>query len=155
MTRDVLSPLVRALFLPAIQCFSLPMMIFAAGPSPNSRGEIKERVALIELNHFYDDQGQHAFDQVIFYEWSPDFRRFHVIAWSLVEGDLHRLPIKVPGSNDYRVQWYDRDAKVNRQVLAELFRETWSQDDPERANKRLIDEKYRLCLMRAPYRDHR
>ncbi len=155
MSRAVIKPLVRGLFLPAIHCLSLPMLLFAAGPSPNSRGELKERVDLIELNHFYDDLGRHAFDQVIFYEWSPDFRRFHVIAWSLVEGDLQRLPSRVPGSDDTRVQWFDRDARVNRQVQAKLYRETWSQQDPERANKRLIDEKYRLSLMRVPNRDLR
>lgn len=155
MSGGVFIPLTRVVFLPAILSLSPPLLLIAAGPSPNSHGELKERVDLIELNHFYDDLGRHAFDQVIFYEWSPDFRRFHVIAWSLVEGDLHRMPSRVPGSEDTRVQWFDRDAKVNRQVQSKLFRETWSQHDPERANKRLIEEKYRLSLRQAPKRELR
>ncbi len=58
--------------------------------------DVTETVDLIELNHFYDDLGRHAYDQVIFYEWSPDYRRFHVIAWCLVENDLSRMPTRNP-----------------------------------------------------------
>ncbi len=147
--------LARGLILPTLHCLSLPLLLYAAGPAPNSSREVSDRVDLIELNHFYDDLGRHAFDQVIFYEWSPDFRRFHVIAWSLVENDLARLPKKLPGSGDYSVKWYDRDSKIQREVRAKLYRETWGQVDPERANKKLIDEKYRLCLLQSPAREMR
>jgi hypothetical protein len=150
MTTHFLLPLVRKLILPAIHCFSLPVMLYASGPTPHASGQLQERVDLIELNHFYDDLGRHAYDQVIFYEWSPDYRRFHVIAWSLIEGDLQRMPAKVPGSDEYAVHWFDRDAKIKREVRSKLYRETWSQVDPERANKKLIDEKYRLSLLRLP-----
>ena len=102
-----------------------------------------------KLNHFYDDLGRHAYDQVIFYEWSPDYRRFHVIAWCLVENDTSRIPIREAGSRDYVTRWYDRDSKIQREVRSKLYRETWSQVDPERANKRLIEEKYRVSLLRV------
>lgn len=155
MATNSFSPLMRGLFLPAIHCLSLPAMLYASGPGPNSGSQLKERVDLIELNHFYDELGRHQFDQVIFYEWSPDYRRFHVIAWSLVEGDLSRLPSKVSGSGETSVHWFDRDSKIKREVRSKLYRETWSQVDPERANKQLIDEKYRLSLMRSPARHNR
>ncbi len=133
----------------------LPLMLSVSGYSPHSGGSLRERVDLIELNHFYDDLGRHAYDQVIFYEWSPDFCRFHVIAWCLVEEDLNRMPLRQAGSGDVAVRWYDRDAKIKREVRSKLYRETWSQTDPERANKELIDEKYRVSLMRVPGRNLR
>ena len=127
-------------------------MAMAADPGPRGREET-EKVDLIELNHFYDDLGRHAYDQVIFYEWSPDYRRFHVIAWCLLENDLSRLPTRNPNNGEYVVRWHDRDAKVQREVRSPLYRETWSQVDPERVNKKLLDEKYRTSLLRLPPRD--
>lgn len=135
--------------LPLVKGMLLPLLVAASGHSERTRGEINERVDLIELNHHYDDLGRHNYDQVIFYEWCPEFKRFHVIAWCLVEDDDHRIPVRLPGSGDYRVRWHDRDAKAMRVVKASLFRETWSQVDPERANKRFLEEKYRLSLARA------
>ncbi|MFK7736348.1 MAG: hypothetical protein AB8B50_09985 [Pirellulaceae bacterium] len=114
-------------------------------PLPVSR--IRETVDLIELNHFYDDLGRHSYDQVIFYEWSHDYARFHVIAWCLVEQDKMRLPRRDPGRGDYFVNWNDRDDKVQRIVRSKHFQETWSQVDPERSNRKLLPEKYRLCLL--------
>jgi hypothetical protein len=152
MASDRITPLMRRMFLPALGWLAIPSLLQAAGPSPNARGEFRERVDLIEFNHYYDDLGRHQFDQVIFYEWSPDFRRFHVIAWSLVEGDLRRVPAKLPGSGEYAVKWYDRDARVQREVHAKLYRETWTQSDPERINKQFIEEKDRLSLAKLTAR---
>lgn len=114
-------------------------------PLPTSR--VRETVDLIELNHFYDDLGRHSYDQVIFYEWSHDYARFHVIEWCLVEKDQMRIPRRDPGRGDYFVHWHDRDDKVQRIVRSKHFQETWSQVDPERSNRKLLPEKYRICLL--------
>ena len=45
----------------------------------------RESVDLIELNHFYDEQGRLVFDQVIFYDWSAADARYNVRAWRLVK----------------------------------------------------------------------
>ncbi len=160
MASDLLTPLVRGMILSAFALLFLTsrlpdQALQAAGPSPRAADELKQRVDLIEFNHYYDCQGKHQFDQVIFYEWSPDYRRFHVIAWSLVEGDLKRVPRQLPGSGLTSVSWFDRDANVHREVQAKLYRETWSQSDPERINKQWIEEKDRLCLVRLPDRTTR
>ena len=128
------------------------LMAMLSDPGPRGR-DVTEKVDLIELNHFYDDLGRHAYDQVIFYEWSPDYRRFHVIAWCLLENDLSRMPTRNPNNGEYVVRWHDRDAKVQREVRSPLYRETWSQVDPERVNKKLLDEKYRTSLLRLPQRE--
>lgn len=129
----------------------LPILFVASSPQVRTSGVV-DRVDLIELNHFFDDLGRHAYDQVIFYEWSPDYRRHNVMAWCLVEDDLNRLPVRLPGSGDYSVRWHDRDAKVKREVRSAKYRETWTQTDPERANKKMLDEKNRTSLLRAPER---
>ncbi len=45
----------------------------------------RDRVDVIEINHFYDEQGRLVFDQTIFYDWSPDHSRYMVRAWRLVK----------------------------------------------------------------------
>jgi hypothetical protein len=129
----------------------LPFLLLASGPSDGS-SVLRESVDLIELNHFYDDLGRHAYDQVIFYEWSDEYCRYHVIAWCLVEDDHSRLPVRLPGGQEYLVRWYDRDVKRHREVRARLYRESWTQSDPERDNKKLLEEKYRISLLKVPNR---
>ena len=82
----------------------LPLLLMATGPG-GSNTVLRESVDLIELNHFYDDLGRHAYDQVIFYEWSEEYCRYHVIAWCLVEDDHLRLPVQLPGGRVTMVRW--------------------------------------------------
>ena len=134
------------------ELFFLPSYVLPVVLAMSSAGtrEISETVDLIELNHYYDDQGRHSYDQVILYEWSHDYSRYHVISWYLVEKNRSRLPFKEAGTTNYVVRWYDRDAKMKRVVRSGMFRETWSIGrDPERANKDYLHEKYRVSLLRA------
>ena len=126
----------------------LPLLLAAPGTAAQFELQLKQRVDLIELNHFYDDLGRHSYDQIIFYEWAPDYRRYQVVAWFLVENNLARMPTYNHARRIYVVRWYDRDAKAYRVVQSKMFRETWSQKDPERANKKLIDEKHRISLLK-------
>lgn len=95
------------------------------------------QVDLIELNHFYDELGRHAYDQVILWERSPDYNRFDVCDWWLVEC-LEEFPCKC--GERFVVQ------HGARCISSKLFRETWTYSDPERDNKKLLDEKYRLSV---------
>lgn len=137
--------------------FTLPFFFGVVLPSfalamdtgnTSQQSRIVQKVDLVELNHRYDDQGRHCYDQVIFYEWSPDYRRYHVVAWCLVDNGLSRLPTLDHSKNRYVVKWYDRDSGKQREIWAPVYRETWSDWDPERANKELMDEKYRVSLLK-------
>ncbi len=99
----------------------LPLLLWASGPT-DGKPTLRESVDLIELNHFYDDLGRHTYDQVIFYEWSIEYSRYHVIAWCLVEEDQSRMPVMLPGGREVQVRWYDRDVKRTREVRSKLFR---------------------------------
>jgi hypothetical protein len=109
-----------------------------------------EEVDLIELNHFHDCLGRHVYDQVIFYEWSHELQRYHVRAWCLVEDRelLSRRPAKSYSDNRYYVRWHDRDQQLQRHITSKHYRESWTQIDPERANKKLLDERLRTSLVK-------
>ncbi len=104
---------------------------------------VREHVDLIELNHFIDDAGRHVFDQLIFYDWSPQQGRYHVRAWRLIKSPS-QFPRRHWQPAGYRCLWHDDG--VLREVWAETFRETWSQQDPERANRKIFPEDQRAEL---------
>lgn len=98
---------------------------------------------MIELNHYYLD-GEHQFDQVIVYEWSAEYRRFDVRAYWLAE-ELVYYPRKcAEGYCTAR-----RIEKTRYRVSSKLYRETWTQVDPEHEHKRLMDEECRSSLLRG------
>jgi hypothetical protein len=109
---------------------------------------VQQRVDLIELNHFVDQEGREVFRQVLFYDWSPRHRQYIVRAWRLVKHEslIPRRRWSPPG---YECLWHDDG--VLRQVTAAAFRETWTQHDPERVNRKLVAEEDRVPL-RMPSR---
>jgi hypothetical protein len=113
-------------------------------------GQITETVDLIELNHFYDRQGRHIYDQVIFYERLAGNGEYRVRAWCLVEDreSLNRRPQWIASNDMYQVDWLDSDHGVLRTIRSRLYRESWSHVDPERQDKKHLEERYRLALIK-------
>ncbi|QDV70068.1 hypothetical protein Poly24_37870 [Rosistilla carotiformis] len=122
-------------------------VVAAAIPDTQSADE---QVDLIELNHFFDEQGRHVFDQVIFYQWSRTHNRFHVKAWRLVK-DPEQLPQKSWKPVGYRCVWHDDG--ILRSVRSPAYRETWSQVDPERSNRQLLPQEQRIGLLKPVLRE--
>lgn len=106
-----------------------------------------ESVDLIELNHQYDGKGRLSFDQVVFYEVNPRNGRFQVRGWCMVDDreDLSRRPVKNEATGLWAVTWKD-DRRLVRTVTSRLYRESWSQVDPEREDKKHHDERCRVAL---------
>lgn len=115
----------------------------APGNSTGATATVRQRVDMIELNHFVDEDGREVFQQVIFYDWSKSQRRFHVRAWRLVKHES-QLPKRYWDPASYQCTWHDDG--LLRQVWAPQLRETWSQQDPERVNRALLPEDQRLPL---------
>jgi hypothetical protein len=111
---------------------------------PFSHREVQEHVDLTETNHFHDQCGRYVYTQTIFWEWDHAFARYHVRAWTL----LAPKPKRDYRSGLYRVAYTDRDQNLERVITSTHYRETWSQVDPERKNKRLLDERDRLQLVK-------
>jgi len=126
----------RSFIMQGLACLAvLASTLMTASTADNT--VVQQRVDLIELNHFIDDSGRHVFDQLIFYDWSAVHGRYHVRAWRLVKTPT-QLPVRHWNPASYRCVWHDDG--VLREVWSPLYRETWSQNDPERENRKLLAE---------------
>lgn len=119
----------------------LALILISVFPNPlHSRGLAPERdvcreqVDLIELNHFYDEQGRLVFDQDIFYNWTDGADRYDVKAWRLVK-NTNQIPQRDFENGGYSCFW--NDGEQTRHIYAKAFKETWTQYDPE-----LIEREY-------------
>lgn len=116
---------------------------------------IRDTVALIELNHFFDDNGNLVFDQLIFYDWTEDLRgaapphRHNVRAWVLVKSPAI-VPVFDWKLKMYRAMWTNGD--VTRVVYSNSYSETWTQYDPELAEREKFPKEFRreLTPVRIP-----
>lgn len=103
----------------------------------------EDRVSVAELNHFFDYNGRLIFDQVIYYDWSPHTERFQVRAWRLVK-DQSFVPARDWEGGGYLSVW--NDGEVIRRVRADSFRESWTQYDPELAEREVLCKERRREL---------
>jgi len=128
------------------------IVLLCGASVPKGHRIIEEQVDMIELNHFFDPQGRHVYDQVIFYHVAPETGKFRVRAWCLIEDreSLSRRPLRDPHTSTARVEWYDENQKIVRRLTSKLFRESWTQVDPERSDKVQLEEKLRLSLADCP-----
>jgi hypothetical protein len=101
-----------------------------------------DHVAAIEHNHFYDDDGQHVFDQLIFWEWRADQCAMRVRAWRMVKGDWRAKRDWQRGG--WSVIWPENETL--REVRADSYRETWEQYDPELVDREFLPKEKRAGL---------
>lgn len=97
---------------------------------PAKGGPVETRVDVLELNHFYDENGRHVFDQFIFWRWNDCEGRFECIAWRLAD------KVGIAGPSAGVLCWFDGDRA--RRVRFGARRETWTQVDPELAERSIL-----------------
>lgn len=102
---------------------------------------IVERVDLIEVNHLHDQQGNPTFDQIIFWKWHQDESAYHVRDWTMSD---HAFVYRRQAEAIYP----DNLIRTIRKVRSVHFKESWTQIDPERADKHGLKEEHRLRLIR-------
>ncbi len=118
------------------------VLLASVGISP--QGDVSsEQVDLVELNHFFDDQGRHVFDQMIFYDWSAEHNRYQVRAWRLIK-TASQQPRHDWTREVYVATW--QDGEVLRKVVAKGMKETWTQHDPELAEREYLPKEMRREL---------
>lgn len=122
---------------------SAVFFLSASVVSVPDRSVIKDEVDLIEVNHYHDARGEHVFDQLIFYDWSNQKRRFQVRAWRLIKTES-QLPRRDYRQGNWLVRWHDDG--VLREVTAASRRETWTQYDPELIERENLPQDQRLDL---------
>lgn len=130
---------------------ALLFLLLSILPQPDD--VLRDRVDVIEINHHYNEKGEHLHDQLIFWDWHwdttilaqaaeydactgeetssarPEWRgaRFHVVDWYLIRGgrrDLLPQPDWTRGG--YTSFWDDKGDL--REVRAPSIRETWTQN---------------------------
>jgi hypothetical protein len=100
-------------------------------------------VDMIEHNHC-NVYGSSEYSQVILWEWCPLYRRYDVVGWFMVEDK--RWSVTKYGDRSI-VKLVTRDGSV-LVFSTSIMRETWTQVDPERENKKLRGETQRRKLPR-------
>jgi hypothetical protein len=83
-------------------------------------------VDLVEINHYQDAEGRKVLDQLIFYSWSRQTKRYQVREWRLIKCDS-MYPVQQ--GRGYVVRWHDDG--VMREVFARAKRETVTRHDVE------------------------
>lgn len=106
----------------------------------------EEKVDLIEINHFHDDQGRPVFDQIIFYDWSAADGRYQVRDWRLLKNQ-NQIPLRNSSDGGYTAVWSDFKAQDTvRTTKAKVVRESWTQYDPELVEREFLAENKRRKL---------
>lgn len=86
------------------------------------QGELPERCDLIECNHFFDSDGREVFVQHLAWDWHARHGCHHIATWALCKQEQARHCYT---SGDWIV------CMKERQFRAPVYRETWTQHDPE------------------------
>jgi len=132
---------------------SIAVLLMTVSVSPTSSVAFDE-VDLVEVNHFFDEQGKRVFDQIIFYDWSPVPARYQVRAWRLIKSPS-QMPARDWRRGDYVTTW--RDGDLQREVRAKSYRESWTQHDPELLEREHLPkekrrELYKPLVLKLPPR---
>lgn len=106
-----------------------------------SKLEKSAHVDMIELNHYFDDRGQHVFDQVIFWRIEESTRRYQVQAWRMCNSPGDYPTRNTNGMACIRLGFDPSALKVS----SRQFRESWTQVDPERMDL-IVNKQERLAL---------
>lgn len=110
----------------------------------------EDQVDLVEINHFYDDQGRLVFDQVIYYDWHTAQGRYQVRDWRLLKTPT-QVPLRDWREGGYVAEWEDfKQRNGVRRVKSKLVRETWTQHDPELVEREFLAQEKRTELTRIP-----
>jgi hypothetical protein len=120
-------------------------MLLALVGHPGARDITVDRVDLIEVNHYYDEQGRHVFDQTIFYDWSAEQSRYNVRAFRMLKSP-GQMPHRDWRGGGYVAIWHD--GSVLRKVEASTFRESWTQYDPELVERDYLPKDQRRELLK-------
>lgn len=104
----------------------------------------RDHVTQIEVNRFYNGHGKLIFVQVIF--WDHDnYQEPTVVAWRFIKTG-QRKPYYDRKRHRWYLRWHDGDTL--REVTATVQKETWTQFDPEVADREFVPMEQRRGLFK-------
>jgi hypothetical protein len=111
---------------------------------------LTEHCRLIEVNHYHDEDAKLVFRQILFYDWNARDSRYEIYAWRIYKHDS-QIPLKNHRTGKYEATWRDfKDRDVLRKTTSDLFRETWTQFDPELEDREFLPQGERRQLREVP-----
>lgn len=133
------------------------LILAAMSISPQPCGVIEDRCAIIELNHYHDDEGRLVFAQLVFWDWSSDECRYQVCDWRMVKTCQPRpdvppthYPTPELDRAGARCVWVEGEAI--RCVRASSRRESWTLYDVELYDREAWPKENRRGLSALPRR---
>jgi hypothetical protein len=108
--------------------------------------ELHDHCDIIELNHIRDQNGTEFLDQFIFWRWDEPLQEYHVRAWTVA--DETKQPECNYHNHSWSVRFWDVAEQKTRLVTANNFRESLTTEDPERKNRKILDERFRVALIK-------
>ncbi len=138
----------------AVAAWTRTAWLAEADASDGRRQLTTDVVDLIEVNRYFDEHGSPVYQQLIFYDWDEATGRYQVRAFRIIKS-LQQIPHRVPGSRFHAVVWFDEKDGVTRRVLARAVRQSWTQHDPEMAERDAFPVQYRRELSLPPRRPRR
>ena len=105
-----------------------------------------DKVDMIEINHFVDEEGRKVFTQVLFWDYNSNLHEYCIRAWRLSKPNNIVEPERRWNPTRYVSHFYDGSNEQFRIVEAPQMRETWTQYDPERRNREIFSEDMRKPL---------
>ena len=94
---------------------------------------------VMELNHFFNERGEYVFSQIILWNQNPATMRLEVGYWSLID---HQ-----PRFENGLHKWTAKDGRTAHSCI---FRESWTQVDPEREDQKRTPRESRIGLPDLP-----
>lgn len=120
------------------------LLAFLFGTGSFTASPVREHVDLMELNHKYDNRGCYTFSQVIFWERSPANGKYHVRDWMIVDVEESLCCIPVKRGGIYASAFVKNG--VFYDVRSQLFRESWTNTDPEIEDGKVYPKHLRKLL---------
>lgn len=96
---------------------------------------VDDSVDLIEINHVIQSDGRAEFTQIIFYDWVADEGRFQIRTWRMHK-QVQRAPYFDGNADRYTLRFYDKG--LLREVHSKSVRHTWTNYDPEVAERKVL-----------------
>lgn len=115
----------------------IALATFCRGEIPRSE-PVRDTAAVVEVNWLYDGEGKLIFQQLILWDEAGG-----CIAWKLIK-EGKPMPVRDWRGGGYVVLWSDGD--LLREVRARTFVETFTQHDPEIANRESLPKEFRRQL---------
>ena len=104
---------------------------------------VEDTADVVEVNHYYDEDGRQVFTQLIFWDWIADESAFRVFAWRMVKSP-EQMPVYDWWRDCYVTQFLDQ--QTLRRVVSKARRDTWTQYDPELFDRQFLPQQQRRGL---------